>query len=398
MTTFRSQQPTSNSNAVTFAHWWGHGDGAGALNALLDGFKQVNPTVDVEPSQLANLSMEVKSSILKEKPPDVWVEWPGANMHPYNRSGTLAGLTEIWETTGLKDHSYNGPESASLIDDEYFSIPLNIHRVNNLFYNPHRLEDAGINVSRLQDPYDLLDAIETFDDDGQGFMLPLKDPWTALQLWETLLLGITDARRYEQIMNGNARQYEQEIQDSFYLLDEYREYAPDGALFMSLTDANEEFQRGGGVFYQQGDWVAGAFGEDDNFEYGEDWDVTAFPGTEQVYDVAMDALMVSKGALERDSVRQFVEYVASPEALRRFNLQKGSVPPRNDVRTNDFPAVLKQQQRDFSQVREQPLSLTHGLAVSPDKLIEIKTAIASFLATGGTDGCASDVVSVLSDA
>lgn len=391
-----SRNSRQTDATVTFAHWWESGDGGDSLRALLDGFDEHSSGIDVAPNQATNLSLEVKTDILREQPMDVWTEWPGASTIPYRQSGTLADLSDIWRDTGLQEHCRDGAKRAARDDGRYYTIPLNIHRSNNLFYDPRRLSDAGIDPNRISDPESFLDILSELGNDVDvPLLLPMKNPWLALQMWETILLGTTSVSTYEEIVSGDVRRHESAIRDALALLAQYTEYSSDSSLFTSLTDANGRFRDGDGVFYPQGDWVVPGFTDEEGFELGEHWDYIPFPGTDDAYVVVMDGLMVSDTVSDDDAVAEFVRYAASRDAQRRFNVRKGSLPPRTDVSTEEFSPFHRRQRQDLSRVEHQPLSLTHGLAVEPVTLIEIKNEMATFLAEWDVDTCARNLVSAL---
>jgi len=87
--------PISQSDIELFHRLVG-GDGGAALEALLDGFRQRHPDVPMNDVTDENLSLAVKSRILKENPPDSWLEWPGKNLQPYTDAGVLGDVSPVW--------------------------------------------------------------------------------------------------------------------------------------------------------------------------------------------------------------------------------------------------------------------------------------------------------------
>lgn len=370
------------------------GDGEAAINALLEGFESRHPGVSLEDVTDENLSLTVKSRILKESPPDVWVEWPGKNLMPYVEAGVLADASEIWTDADMEQAYLDGPRNAAAFDGAYRAVPLNIHRINNLFYNVEMAAQAGVDPSRVSSPRGFVEMLQQVKaETGRvGLLLPMKNPWTVLQLWETVLLGEHGHEVYQSVANGAAATHRGAIADALDILSEYAALATDDALYVSLTDANERFIDGESVFFHQGDWAAGAYTETDGFEYGSDWEHVPFPGTEGLYAMNMDAVIASAMTDNADAVKSFLQYVGSADGQRRFNQKKGSIPPRTDVSMREFTDFLQEQHADFESSRGQPLSITHGLGVGPEQLIELKTAMSSFVAERDVDGAASELV------
>ena len=372
------------------------GDGEAAINALLDGFESRHPGVSLEDVTDENLSLTVKSRILKENPPDVWIEWPGKNLTPYVEAGVLADVSEVWTESDMERAYLDGPRNAAVFDEAYHAVPLNIHRINNLFYNVDLAAEAGVDPSQVSSPrgfVELLQQVET-ETGRVGMMLPMKNPWTVLQLWETVLLGEHGHEVYQSVADGAAGRHRDAIADALDIVSAYADLATDDALYVSLTDANERFIDGESVFFHQGDWAAGAYTETDGFEYGSDWEHVPFPGTERMYAMNMDAVIASAtAAADADAVETFLQYVGSADGQRQFNQKKGSIPPRTDVSMGEFTDFLREQHADFESSRAQPLSITHGLGVRPEQLIELKTVMSSFVAERDVSGAASELVS-----
>jgi len=392
MSDFGTRSAAARSGAELLHRMVG-GDGEAAINALLDGFESRHPGVSLEDVTDENLSLTVKSRILKESPPDVWIEWPGKNLMPYVEADVLADISETWTDSDMERAYLDGPRNAAAFDGAYHAVPLNIHRINNLFYNVDLAAQAGVDPSRVSSPRGFVEMLQQVEaETGRvGMLLPMKNPWTVLQLWETVLLGEHGHEVYQSVADGAAASHRGAIADALDIVSEYADLATDDALYVSLTDANERFIDGESVFFHQGDWAAGAYTETDGFEYGSDWEHVPFPGTEGMYAMNMDAVIASE-TTDADAVETFLRYVGSPDGQRRFNRKKGSIPPRTDVSMGEFTDFLQDQHANFGSSRAQPLSITHGLGVRPEQLIELKTALSSFVADRDVDAAASGLV------
>jgi glucose/mannose transport system substrate-binding protein len=274
-------------------------------------------------------------------------------------------------------------------------VPLNIHRINNLFYNVDLAAEAGVDPASASSPRDFVEVLRQADAEtgGVGMLFPMKNPWTVLQLFETVLLGEHGHDTYRAVTGGNAAANRRQIADSLDIVRAYADLATDDALYMALTDANERFVEGESVFFHQGDWAAGAYTESGGFDYERDWDHVPFPGTKGTYAMNMDSLIASAATENPDAVATVLQYAGSADGQRRFNQKKGSIPPRTDVSMREFTPFLQHQQQAFETSRTQPLSITHGLGVRPDQLIELKTAMSSFVASWDADETANELVS-----
>ncbi|WP_254271279.1 ABC transporter substrate-binding protein [Haloarcula marina] len=390
----RASSVRSGGDGVELLHRLVGGDGGAALDALLEGFERRHPDVSLGDVTDENLSLEVKSRILKENPPDVWIEWPGKNLQPYDDASVLGDVTEVWESGDMERNYLDGPKTASKFDGAYRAVPLNIHRINNLFFNVDLADEVGVDPASIDSPRAFADELQRIDreTDHVGMLFPMKNPWTVLQVWETVLLGEHGHDTYVGITDDSASAHRRAIVDALDIVKQYSQVATDDKLYMALTDANDRFIEGESVFFHQGDWAAGAYSESDRFRYHEDWDHVPFPGTENLYAMNMDAVISAAVVDDPEAVSKFLAYAGSPDGQKLFNQKKGSIPPRTDVDTSTFTPFLQEQQQAFQHSRAQPLSITHGIGVRPAQLIELKTAISTFVSTWDVDAVADDIV------
>lgn len=386
----------TRAGGVELVHRLVGGDGGAAIDAFLDGFDRRYPDTDLSDVTNENLSLEVKSRILKEEPPDAWIEWPGRNLQPYVDSHTIGDVTDVWESGDMEANYLDGPREAARFDGAYRAVPLNIHRINNLFYNVDRVAAVGIDPSAIDSPRAFAEVLRDIDAETPhvGMVFPMKNPWTVLQMWETVLLGEHGHDTYRAVTDESAAPHRREVVDSLDIVKLYGEVATDDKLYMSLTDANERFVDGESVFFHQGDWAAGAYSEAPSFDYREDWDHVPFPGTDGLYAMNMDAVVASETTANPDAVSSLLSYAGSADGQERFNRKKGSIPPRTDADTSGFTPFLQEQQSDFERSASQPLSITHGLGARPDQLIELKTAMSEFVATWDVEATADTVVEI----
>jgi glucose/mannose transport system substrate-binding protein len=84
-------------------------------------------------------------------------------------------------------------------DGNIYSVPVNIHRANVMWYNPKILADNGVAVPGSLDEW--LAAMETLQAaDVQP--LAMGEQWTAMHLFETVLLSSLGADKYNGLWNG----------------------------------------------------------------------------------------------------------------------------------------------------------------------------------------------------
>jgi glucose/mannose transport system substrate-binding protein len=294
---------------------------------------------------------------------------------------------------------HEGPQRAARLDGRYYAVPINIHRLNNLFYNVEILERAGVDPESIASPRGLrsaLAAIET-ETDAVGILFPFKNQWTsyALQLWEQVMLGQFGIDTYRVIRRQSPDSRRDAIRDAIDLVRDIAAYAPADAVYLSWGEAQRRFVDGEGAFFAQGDWAASVFHDESGFDLGTAWDHVPFPGTEQLYVMNMDAIVPAADAVNADAAAEVLRYAGSVDGQRRFNVQKGSIPPRTDVPMDEFEPFFQQQMAAFTAAGTQPVqSVAHGQALGPAALVELQGAFSTFLSDWDTETLTTRVINI----
>ena len=386
-------QAAAQSNTLEVQHWWTGGDGGPAIQALFDGFKQQYPDIKVNQNPVSggagqNLQNVIKKRVLNDNPPSSWQAWPGANLQPYVQADKLKDIeSSVWSKNSMKSAYLQGPKDAARPGGNFVTVPLNIHRLNNLFYNKKVVEQAGVDPTSISKPSDLVGAMRTVEQetDAVGMAQQTKSPWSTLQLWATVLLGEAGGDTYTAFTQGNVQANQGAVKNSLRIVKRYRQHFNQDAGSLTWQEANKKLINGEAAFFHQGDWAAGMYRSQGDFAFGEDWDMVPYPGTKGMYALNMDSFPYPRNNPSPDATTKFLRYVGSVDAQRRFNPKKGSIPPRTDVPQDAFGPFLQRQMKEFKNSDSQPPSIAHGLAVPPDVLTNISSAIASFVSNWNVD-------------
>lgn len=261
---------------------------------------------------------------------------------PEEGQSWVRGVSDIAERTGLLRAL--PPELAQALtvgdDAELFAIPINIHRLNVLYYNVQTMQRLAAErpevdllsfaalcpssgSSKLPD--DLKIAIGTEDD----FAL-------VLFALESVLPAQSGPEFYDALFRGNSPA-STTTPDAGYLADVEKAFECVQALsrhFVRGTGQLRWFQAlnlvrsGDAAFTVMGDWANGELA--DELLAGT---VAAipFPGSEQTFVFTSDTFPLPIGAEHSDAVSALLETIASPPAQRAFSAVKGSLPARSDV-------------------------------------------------------------------
>ncbi|GAD51570.1 extracellular solute-binding protein, family 1 [Halarchaeum acidiphilum MH1-52-1] len=372
---------SGSSETLELLHGWTSGDGGDAVQSMIEGFKQEYPDVEMNVKGIGgggntSLDTRINTRLGNGNPPSSFVAWPGKHLLQFTDADLLGDIEDsVWSQNSMKDAYLEGPQNAAKPAGNYVCVPTNIHRMNNLFYNKTVIDQAGVDVSSIETPSDLADAIAQVasETDAVGMAHSSQAPWTTIQLWAATFLGQSGWDAYQAFMNGNGD--EGKIADAFKTLNDYSEHFNSDVSTVGWKEANQMIVHGNAGFFHNGDWAAGMYTGTDDFEFQADWDQVTFPGTDGLYSLNMDSWVHPKDNPSPEASKKWLTYVGTKDAQIRFNTKKGSIPPRKDVPMDQFNKFQQNQYKDFQNSTAQPPSVAHGLATTPEVLGELQTAV-----------------------
>lgn len=384
---------------LELVHWWTAGGEEAALNALLESFRNEygysgsdinnNPAPGGAGSAI---DTAIQSRVSSGDPPSTFQIWPGGSLTPYTDEDLLDSINDVW-TDDMEDAYLDGVKDTARNDGDFVAVPLNIHRLNNLFYNVNVVEDAGIDVDSLSDGEDLLSAMQTADSQGYiGMAHQTSSTWSTLQMWEMVFMAQNGVDAYREVLERNVGDHESAIEDSLELVVDYSDYITPNSASVTWDEANEAVIDGDAAFLHQGDWAVGEYQNASGFDYQADWDMVPFPGTGGTYAIVMDSFVMPENNPSSTMTKQWLRQCGSIDGQAAFNREKGSIPPRTDVPTDDFPEFLQDQASDFSASNEQVPSIAHGSGIDPEGKSIFEEIFSGFIESWNASQTASRIV------
>jgi glucose/mannose transport system substrate-binding protein len=245
-----------------------------------------------------------------------------------------------------------------------------------------------VDPNSISDAAGLRDALRKVDDntDAVGMAQSTTEGWTVLQLFESILLAEGGIEAYNKFSDGNVSAVESSVKSSLKRVKEYRQSFPGDANSIAWPEAASMLPSGDAAFYQSGDWAAGVLLDSKEFNFGEDWDWIPFPGTSDSFIVVMDVFEMPADNPSPEATKKFLRFCGSKKGQATLNAIKGSIPPRTDVPTDQFSGYQKDQIKSIKNTKNQPGSMTHGAAVAPEALTNLKKAIGDFTSNYDVDG------------
>lgn len=373
------------SSELEVVHWWTAGGEKEAYQALLDGFKNEYPEVDVLDNPAPGgagsaIDAVIQNRVIDGNPPSTFQIWPGQSLTPYTSEGLLESIGDsVWDD-GMREAYLDGVVELSRPEGDFVAVPINIHRLNNLFYNVSVVEEAGVDVASITTPQDLIGAMETVasETDATPMAHQTQAPWSSLQMWESIFIGQQNVDDYRALLSGDIDSLEGEVRSALETFASYADYFPQDAGSITWDQGNNQVIDGNAAFLHQGDWAAGQYGGADSFEFQNDWDMVPFPGTSGVYHSVIDSFVFPTNNPSPEATKKFLSYAGSVDAQERFNPIKGSIPPRTDVPMDEFGDFITRQFEDFQNSETQPPPIAHGTAVDPAAQSAFSEVFANF--------------------
>jgi glucose/mannose transport system substrate-binding protein len=382
--------------------WWTTGGEANGLQKLMDQFNAENPQYEVFNAAVAggagsNAKAVLKTRMLGGDPPDsfqvhmghelidTWVSGSTNYMEPLDDVFSKYGLNNVFPKGVLDIVSWNGHP---------WSVPVNIHRANVLWYNKSVIEANGIDPATLSTFAGWKEAADKLQAAGIA-PLALGDngPWAAVHLFEVVMAGTMGADKYKGLWTGTTDWGGADVQaalDNFKMM---LSYVNTDHAALSWDQANQLVIDGKAAMTIMGDWVDGDYVAKKFTGYG--W--ASPPGTKGIFDALSDTFGLPKGAKHAEATKMFLGVLGSKQGQEAFNILKGSICARNDCDYSKFDAYLQSSAADWKTDSIIP-SLAHGAAASEGWLTSITDVIATFVTAQDVPAAQAGLVQACKDA
>lgn len=373
--------------------WWA-GDEGPALEALIALYNEAYPNVNLINATVTggsgvNARAVLKTRMLGGNPPDSFQVHAGEEL-----TGTwviaerMEDLTFLFEENGWFEAFPQDLLDIITYEGGVYSVPVNIHRSNVLWYVPANLEEWGLSVPGSWAEF--LDVCPAIQANGVT-PLVVAEPWTVNHLWESVALGVLGAEGWNGIWTGETSTAELiDVFETFAAVLDCSNIAEDAA-GLSWQQATDRVISGEAVFNIMGDWAAGYMTTTLGLTPDVDFGYAAAPGSDGVFMWLSDSFGLPLGINNRDNAIAWLSLLGSIEGQNAFNTLKGSIPARVDAvdaALEDYNDYLLSAADDWaSDVLVG--SLVHGTAANERFMGDFGQTIEILLATGNAQAAAN---------
>ncbi len=370
--------------AVEVFSWWTGGGEAAGLDAMIEVFSEKYPDIEFINAAVAggagtNARAVLATRLQAGDAPDSWQGHAGQELiGTYVAAGQLEPLNFLYEEQGWLDVMPETLIPQISQDGNIYSVPVNIHRANVLWANPAILEEYGVEMPTTLDEW--FTTMDTLQEGGMDAPLALGEQWTAMHLFETILLASMGPDAYNDLWTGSGDWSSAAVTQAIADYEKVLSYTNSDASALSWQDAGQIVIDGDAAFNVMGDWQEGFFRELGAVP-GEGYIWAPVPGTSGNFQFLSDSFVLPTGAPHRDAAIAWLTVAGSKEGQDAFNPVKGSIPARSDGDTSLYGEYLQSAMADWASDNVVG-SLTHGVVANDSWKSEIDTALGLYLADG----------------
>lgn len=336
-----------SSDELIIHHWWTAGGEKEAIDSVFARFSQKYPDIKIVENPVAGggggiMRAQIKTMIMAGQSPDTFQLTYGTGMLG-SFAGVLDPIDDLW-----KDFPVPGMvKEMGTVEGHLYGIPLNIMRINCLWYNKAIVDEVGIAM-----------PLETLDDfyvacgrvKNAGYVPYAVGAGGGQKFWwahiaEQFLLGLPHGgpEYITELYSGRADPANdsaiRELLEALrrlvlnkYVNSDYAALTWDQAANLAVAKK--------AAFHQMGDWSKGYF-TSVGWKPKIDFDYQPSPGTDGYFTLHLDCFVLPKGTPHRDAAIKWLEFLKTVEAETAFCPIKGSTPPRLDAPIDMYDAVSK---------------------------------------------------------
>jgi glucose/mannose transport system substrate-binding protein len=374
----------AQAGEVEVLHWWTSGGEAKAAAELKTMMQKKGHTW--KDFAVAGGGGDTAMTVLKSRvvsgnaPAAAQIKGPA--IQEWAREGVLANMDDVAKAEKWDSLLPKAIAEGLKYQGHYVAAPVNVHRVNWLWASPEAFKKAGAKVPTTWDEFFV--AAEALKKAG---IIPVAhggQSWQDATTFESVVLGVGGADFYKKAMvqldAGSLKSATmQKVLETFKKVKGYTDKSAPGR---DWNLATAMVIRGEAGMQLMGDWAKGEFLAAGKVP-GKDFVCVAAPGTAKSYTYNIDsfALFKLKDSANQKAQQDLAAAIMSPDFQEVFNLNKGSIPVRLNMKLDKFDDCAKTSAADFvsaSTAGSLVPSLAHSMAVSSAAEGAIKDVASQF--------------------
>jgi glucose/mannose transport system substrate-binding protein len=370
---------TAGAGELEIFSWWTSGGEVEALNAIYDIYSEQYPDVEIVNAALTggagqggNMKALLETRMMGGQPPDSFQVHLGRELiDSHVVPGRMEPLDWLYEEEGFNEAFPQELIEIASYDGKPWSVPVNIHRSNVLWYRPSRLAEAGIDSppATWDEFFEVAEALQA--EGIPALAVAEIEPNFSGHVFECILIATLDPDAYRGLFTGETGWDDERVTEALEILNRAYDYANPDYLSTSWGDINDRFVADDGpAMMIMGDWTHGVLMSKGFTDYH--W--TTSPDTDGLFLVLSDSFGLPAGTPNRENAVNFLRIVGSREGQDAFNPIKGSIPARTDPDLSVYDEYLLSAMEDFRSDTLVP-SIQHGAAAKQSFVLDYAIAI-----------------------
>jgi len=388
-TTVPASHAATNKQLEIFT-WWASGGEAAGLAGMTTEFTKQNPSTPFINAAVAgaagvNAKGVLVSRMAAGNPPDTFQAHAGAELSTYVKAGQVEDLTFLYKAEGWDKVFPAGLIKTLTTNGKIYSVPVNIHRANVLWWNPATATKAGVTAAPKTMEEFIADLAKAKKAGIDGIALAGNGDWAIAHLFDVVLLGTMGAAKYDGLWKGTTAWTSPEVAKAISNLSTILSYG-NASKSLDWPDAGKLVTGGKALFFIMGDWASSQW-QSDGLKLGSDYTWAPAPNSvdkKPVYMWLSDSFTLPKGAVDRDAGIAWLKVCGSLPGQDAFNPKKGSIAVRKDSNPALYDSYLQAAMKEWK-VDTLVGSTVHGVNYGNAGMAAYDSAVGKFYTGGGKD-------------
>ena len=306
----------------------------------------------------------------------------GPSIQEWAREGVLASIDDVAKAEKWDELLPKVVADAMKSKGSYVAVPVNVHRVNWLWANPEALKKANAKMPTNWDEFFV--TAEALKKAGLIAVAHGGQSWQDFTTFESVALGVGGADFYQKafVKLDPATISSPTMEKVLTTFKRVKGYTDKNANGRDWNLATAMVIKGEAGMQLMGDWAKGEFVAAGKAP-GKDFVCAAAPGTADAYTFNIDsfAMFKVKGDDKAKAQKDFATAVMAPAFQETFNLNKGSIPARLNMKMDKFDDCAKLSSKDFVATAKSGKlvpSIAHGMAVPSAVEGAMKDVVSAF--------------------
>lgn len=394
-----SSAPASNAatdKQLEIFTWWASGGEAAGLAGMTTQFEKLNPNTPFINASVAGAAGVNAKGVLVSRmqagnPPDTFQAHAGEELSSYVKAGQIEDLSFLYKQEGWDKIFPKDLVKTLTTNGKIYSVPVNIHRSNVLWWNPAAAKKAGITKAPATLDAMIADMAKFKKAGIDGIALAGNGDWAIAHLFDYVLLASMGPDKFDGLWKGTTKWNGPEVKKAIGQFSKVLSYG-NSSKSLDWPDAGKLVTTGKAGFFIMGDWASSQW-QSEGLKLGKDYTWAPGPGTAGIYQWLSDSFTLPKGATNRDAGIAWLKVCGSKTGQDAFNPAKGSISARTDSDPKLYDSYLQAAMKSWK-VDRLVGSTVHGVNWGNAGMAAYNSAVGRFY-TGGAKDSAGFVKSLL---